>query len=124
MQESKRISISSFLAVAFSLLMAAWGLIVLVLERSWVIPLADYCFAASFALIPWLSRKGWTRLARNLLVTLVNGTIFLFPALFGEAPGTHYCFLPATTLPFALFETRQRASLAYGVVLPMALFAL
>ncbi len=124
MNNTKRIQLSNQLAIAFAIVMSLWAMIVLAVERQWTIPLWDAAIAACITLVPILNERGYTRVARNWLVLCVNGTLFLFPALFGEASGTHYCFLPATVLPFALFSTREKGSLSFGVLLPMALFAL
>jgi signal transduction histidine kinase len=121
-REQKRIRITNQLAIAFAVAMAVWAALVLAIERRWVIVGWDVAIALGMALVPWMNRRGWTVLARNWCVTLVNGTVFLFPACFGEATGTHYLFLPATAVPFALFETKSSRSIAYGVLLPMILF--
>jgi PAS domain S-box-containing protein len=122
-QEAKRTRVANRLAVLASSIMAVWAAAVALLTTRWSIVGFDVLAAVGFLAVPLLDRAGASQLARLVLVTLANGVVFVFASLFAGTTGTHYCFLPLSILPFALFSTRRRLSIAWSTALPAGLFA-
>ena len=100
--EQKSVRVARQLAIVFAGIMAVWTISVAAVIHNWSIASWDLGIALVAALIPVVLDAGYTVIGRNLLVLALNGTLLLFAGLFGERAGTHYCFLPATALPFAL----------------------
>lgn len=126
-QEAKRVRLADTLARVGTVLEFLWLLVFLAVgshDPSYLKGALWYGIAsASFLVVPLINRRtGFHLFGRLVLISLGNFWIFFHACLYLGKNGTHYCFLPLTSLPFVIFDTRHRFSTTYGVLLPLTLF--
>ena len=77
-----------------------------------------------YFVILYFNHRGWFTRARILMFSTGGLAVFYFGQVLGPGVGTEmYCFSSAA-LPFLVSSTRERGVLAYGVLLPVAVFGM
>jgi PAS domain S-box-containing protein len=123
-QEAKRMRLTNLLARIGTMIQIVWAISVAVIGHFWMTAIWNGTSAVSFFMIPLLNRYGYHLASRLTLISLINFWIFAFANLYAGRNGTQYCFLPMTSLPFIIFDSKDRSSTTFGVLLPLTLFVI
>lgn len=79
--------------------------------------------AGSYLFVPWMSRRGLLGAVRVQMVTMFNVAIFIFAGSMGAETGIQLLFFVTICLPLVFAGLDNKRYLAYGLSLPVLMFA-
>jgi signal transduction histidine kinase len=120
---AKRVRLTNVLALFGALVMLAsipfdWRL-----GPRWMV-VEDVVGAAAYLCLPLLNARGHVTGSRLAALALSNALVLANAAILGHDSGAEMVFIALSAVPFALFDLRERAALAFGVLLPVGAFVL
>lgn len=120
---ARRIALTSKLCFAATIFTSSFSATMLAIGENRIALLNAPAIPISIALV-WLVKTGRHRLARLGYVGLGNLIVFVLALFLGERTNFHIQFFCSVFIAQHVFETKDKAGIAFGIVLPSFLYFL